>query len=82
MSTGKNKFLTYYECECADGYTGDFNSYKKYTLVWHKWPLQGNGLQCFDANGTMAVSGDHIVDLTMTLTSKVRIMVRINKWKN
>jgi len=47
-----NKFLTYYECECADGYTG-------------------NGLQCFDANGTMAVSGDYDVDLTMTLTSKV-----------
>jgi len=48
----QGKFLKYYECQCADGYTG-------------------NGLQCFDANGTMAVSGDAHVDLEMTLTSQV-----------
>merc|ERR1712032_999919 len=47
-----NKQLNYYECQCADDYTG-------------------NGLQCFDVNGTMAISGDAIVDLTMTLKSEV-----------
>jgi len=46
------KHLTYYECECADGYTG-------------------NGIQCMDANGTWAVSGDAYVELEMTLTSEV-----------
>merc|ERR1712110_986849 len=46
------KHLTYYECECADGYTG-------------------NGIQCMDANGTWAVSGDAHVELEMTLTSEV-----------
>merc|ERR1712029_202985 len=46
------KHLTYYECECADGYTG-------------------NGIQCMDANGTWAVSGDAFVELEMTLTSEV-----------
>jgi len=44
--------MNYYECQCADGYTG-------------------NGLQCFDANGTMAVSGDAYVELEMTLKSEV-----------
>ena len=29
-----NKFLTYYECECADGFTGDFNFYKKMQFLW------------------------------------------------
>jgi len=47
-----NKYMKYYECECADGYTG-------------------NGLQCFDANGTMAISGDAYVELEMTLKSEV-----------
>ena len=32
----------------------------------------GNGLQCFDANGTMAVSGDAYVELEMTLKSEVK----------
>ena len=35
-------------------------------------PVTGNGLQCFDANGTMAVSGDAYVELEMTLKSEVK----------
>ena len=38
-------------------------------------PFLGNGIQCMDANGTWAVSGDAFVELEMTLTSEVRIIM-------
>jgi len=47
-----SKYMSYYECQCPDGFTG-------------------NGLQCMDANGTWAVSGDAYVELEMTLKSEV-----------
>ena len=67
-----NKYMKYYECECADGYTGDYSAVVT-TVSLHlvKISISGNGLQCFDANGTMAISGDAYVELEMTLKSEV-----------
>ena len=58
------------------------------TFIQSKSPLQGNGIQCFDANGTMAVSGDAHVELEMTLTSQVRILLNngrdnfVSRWRH
>ena len=71
------KHLTYYECECADGYTGDHHLQPPFFVIYFN-PFLGNGIQCMDANGTWAVSGDAFVELEMTLTSEVRnIMMRM-----
>ena len=62
-----------------DTQVGEFDLQYQYKYTFNlyliKSSLQGNGLQCFDANGTMAVSGDAHVELEMTLTSQVGIML-------
>ena len=66
--------MKYYECQCADDYTGDYIAVFTvclYLVNISISPVSGNGLQCFDANGTMAVSSDAYVELEMTLKSEV-----------